>query len=369
MGFARCLGRTAKQRGLSFGDGWTGRTVTNPVLMLTGREAVCASPRAHGTGKNLQQFARNLVANPPSDGATWEQLIGRTHRQGQEADEVTVEVYRHTAPFLEAVEKARDLPVHRGDMGSGAAARPRSRRGGLMTDETGCVRSSMATLSASFLDFAYVISMLSPVVPTTSPTKPTTTTNRQPQQGPDQNLQKPHAASPPTPRSARKSSTANGSLPARRGTAVITNIVQVEKDGTTNTFLEAKILESHATGKTPAQAPRHQGQEDVRPQFKKWWKEELMNDLLNIAGLEGTEGEPVNNYLSSALGTLCGIVGGGLQLRLLRPADAQQARRAVQGPIVNTRFSEAGEERQEAMVEAHFGDPRLGSTRLCPKTR
>ena len=79
------------------------------VLRLTGKEAVIASIRAHGTGKNLQQFARNIVANPPSDGATWEQLIGRTHRQGQQADEVTVEVYRHTEAFKSAVEKARDL--------------------------------------------------------------------------------------------------------------------------------------------------------------------------------------------------------------------------------------------------------------------
>lgn len=79
------------------------------VLLLRAEDSAVASIRAHGTGKNLQQFARNLVANPPSDGATWEQLIGRTHRQGQQADEVTVEVYRHTAPFVEAVEKARSL--------------------------------------------------------------------------------------------------------------------------------------------------------------------------------------------------------------------------------------------------------------------
>ena len=79
------------------------------VLRLSGAEAVVASIRAHGTGKNLQQFCRNLVANPPSDGATWEQLLGRTHRQGQQADEVTVEVYRHTEAMRAAVEKARAL--------------------------------------------------------------------------------------------------------------------------------------------------------------------------------------------------------------------------------------------------------------------
>lgn len=79
------------------------------VLELQGTEPVAASIRAHGTGKNLQLFSRNLVANPPSDGATWEQLVGRTHRQGQREDEVTVEVYRHTEPFANAVDKAREL--------------------------------------------------------------------------------------------------------------------------------------------------------------------------------------------------------------------------------------------------------------------
>lgn len=79
------------------------------VLSLDGNEAVVASIRAHGTGKNLQSFGRNLVATPPSDGATWEQLMGRTHRTGQAADEVTFEVYRHTEPLIRALDKARDL--------------------------------------------------------------------------------------------------------------------------------------------------------------------------------------------------------------------------------------------------------------------
>ena len=60
------------------------------ILQENGKRTVVASIKAHGTGRNLQAFCRNLVANPPSDGATWEQLLGRTHRQGQEADEVTV---------------------------------------------------------------------------------------------------------------------------------------------------------------------------------------------------------------------------------------------------------------------------------------
>ena len=76
---------------------------------LSGAERLVISIRAHGTGKNLQMFSRNLVANPPSDGATWEQLLGRTHRAGQVADEVTFDVYRHTESFVNAVDRARDL--------------------------------------------------------------------------------------------------------------------------------------------------------------------------------------------------------------------------------------------------------------------
>ena len=77
------------------------------LIMERGDRGIVASIRSHGTGKNLQAFARNLVANPPSDAAAWEQLVGRSHRQGQLADEVTVEVYRHTAAMRDALSKAR----------------------------------------------------------------------------------------------------------------------------------------------------------------------------------------------------------------------------------------------------------------------
>ena len=52
------------------------------------------------------------MANPPSSGSDWEQLLGRTHRAGQQADEVIVEVFRHTEPFRQAIEKARDLSAY-----------------------------------------------------------------------------------------------------------------------------------------------------------------------------------------------------------------------------------------------------------------
>jgi len=72
----------------------------------------CAmSVRAHGIGKNLQAWSNQLVLCPPASGQTWEQLLGRTHRQGQMADEVHATVCTHTRAlrraFGQAVEDAR----------------------------------------------------------------------------------------------------------------------------------------------------------------------------------------------------------------------------------------------------------------------
>jgi hypothetical protein len=58
-----------------------------------GDRSVVASIQAHGVGRNLQMFSSNLVVSCPSAGADWEQLLGRTHRQGQQADEVTYEYF------------------------------------------------------------------------------------------------------------------------------------------------------------------------------------------------------------------------------------------------------------------------------------
>lgn len=76
------------------------------ILKEKGKRTIVASIRAHGTGKNLQVFDRNLVTTAPTSGTVWEQLLGRTHRPGQKADEVTVEVYRHTLEMRSAMNKA-----------------------------------------------------------------------------------------------------------------------------------------------------------------------------------------------------------------------------------------------------------------------
>jgi hypothetical protein len=68
----------------------------------------CAmSIRAHGTGKNLQEWSWAYVLEPPSGGAAWEQLLGRLHRQGQTADDVTFAVAQHAPSFVGALRSAR----------------------------------------------------------------------------------------------------------------------------------------------------------------------------------------------------------------------------------------------------------------------
>lgn len=67
---------------------------------------IVCSIQAHSEGRNLQAFSRNIIVSPPGNGATVEQLISRTHRIGQTADDVLVGVYVHTTTYREAVVNA-----------------------------------------------------------------------------------------------------------------------------------------------------------------------------------------------------------------------------------------------------------------------
>jgi hypothetical protein len=66
-----------------------------------------ASIAANGTGKNLQAWNKNLIVSLPTGAAVWEQLLGRTHRQGQKADEVQVDVLLGCVEHLDAWKRAR----------------------------------------------------------------------------------------------------------------------------------------------------------------------------------------------------------------------------------------------------------------------
>lgn len=71
-------------------------------------EACALSISAHGTGLNLQPWSENLILSWPTSGKVCEQLIGRTHRQGQEADVVEVAWYAHTPETRDAMRKSRE---------------------------------------------------------------------------------------------------------------------------------------------------------------------------------------------------------------------------------------------------------------------
>lgn len=65
--------------------------------------SVIVSIGSNKDGRNLQRWNRGLVMAPPSNGLAWEQMLGRMHRRGQEADEVTYTTYLGCVEMLDAV--------------------------------------------------------------------------------------------------------------------------------------------------------------------------------------------------------------------------------------------------------------------------
>ena len=66
-----------------------------------------ASVAAHGEGKNLQHHhSNNLIVASPSSGKKWEQLLARTHRHGQKAEEVNAEINLHAEELAASMRKA-----------------------------------------------------------------------------------------------------------------------------------------------------------------------------------------------------------------------------------------------------------------------
>lgn len=102
--FAR---RLAERTGASY-FGAEGRTDAGLYIEDAVRgSAVVASIDANREGKNLQGlWYRNLITTPPPVATWWEQVMGRTHRRGQESDEVTVDVLLGCRENYDAVMKA-----------------------------------------------------------------------------------------------------------------------------------------------------------------------------------------------------------------------------------------------------------------------
>ena len=72
---------------------------------------IIASIGSNVEGRNLQKWNKNLVVNWPNSNVTAEQLIGRTHRSGQDADEVSFDVllgsYESWVGFNKCLDEAR----------------------------------------------------------------------------------------------------------------------------------------------------------------------------------------------------------------------------------------------------------------------
>jgi hypothetical protein len=68
--------------------------------------SIIASVDACRTGQNLQIFDKNLVTSFPSNSDAVEQLLGRTHRDGQESDEVRVDVLLGCSAHFDAFDSA-----------------------------------------------------------------------------------------------------------------------------------------------------------------------------------------------------------------------------------------------------------------------
>jgi hypothetical protein len=83
----RAFGDALEKRGLPYY-----RSGTAEVYGAAGRSVGLAA-KAFTEGYNLQAWSNSLVVSPPSAGAEWEQLIARTHRTGQTADEVEVTTF------------------------------------------------------------------------------------------------------------------------------------------------------------------------------------------------------------------------------------------------------------------------------------
>ena len=73
----------------------SGEASSKAILEIARPEPIIASLSAHSQGKNLQVFGNAIFAHPLSDGARYEQALGRHHRNGQTRDEVTATVFNH----------------------------------------------------------------------------------------------------------------------------------------------------------------------------------------------------------------------------------------------------------------------------------
>lgn len=87
-----------------------GQTFFDPLTNPHGYTGPCiASVASNATGRNLQwAWSDNYLVSCPPGGDIIEQLLGRTHRDGQEKDEITATVLVSCIEHYDAIERARN---------------------------------------------------------------------------------------------------------------------------------------------------------------------------------------------------------------------------------------------------------------------
>jgi len=78
------------------------------ITLVKPGKAIVVSEQANSAGRNLQMFQANLITSCPPNALKVEQLIGRTHRDGQQADEVTVDILLGCREHHDAFQRALD---------------------------------------------------------------------------------------------------------------------------------------------------------------------------------------------------------------------------------------------------------------------
>lgn len=101
LAFAARLGR--KTGFPVFGQG---QIADKALLQVDKPIPAILSARAHSQGKNLQVWGNQIIANPLSEGARLEQLLGRCHRTGQKRETVGATFYSHRV-FAAALAMAK----------------------------------------------------------------------------------------------------------------------------------------------------------------------------------------------------------------------------------------------------------------------
>tara|TARA_R110000868_G_scaffold83620_4_gene235902 strand:- start:862 stop:2574 length:1713 start_codon:yes stop_codon:yes gene_type:complete len=76
------------------------------------RGTLATSSRAGATGHNLQAFSRNLCLDIPRSPIAWEQRIGRTHRPGQIADLISVDLLFGVREDVVAFQAAQEFAAN-----------------------------------------------------------------------------------------------------------------------------------------------------------------------------------------------------------------------------------------------------------------